>query len=135
MAHEAMSGRYPRTREALTSAEPGSREERTNRITREFEAPAVINPRTGHVRGAAGVRAKSREADRAAIDKSAAKQSVFEKGTAAVTVDFGDAKLRARESREGGEVFKKLQLDRPPQSAKSGSEGTGSSFSDRWYFQ
>jgi hypothetical protein len=60
---------------------------------------------------------------------------VFEKGTAAVTVDFGDTKNRTRESREGGEVFKDLKLERPPQSAKAGAEGTAASIKDRWYFQ
>jgi Phage tail lysozyme len=137
MAHEAMSSRYPRTREALTSAEPGTRQQRTNTITREFEAPAVINPRTNLVTQAADVAAKAAAAaaNREAIDKQVKQGSIWEKGTAAVTVDFGDAKIRAKDSKEGGEVFKKLQLDRPPQSAKSGSEGTGASFSDRWYFQ
>jgi TP901 family phage tail tape measure protein len=55
MAHEAMSRNYPRTRAALMSAEPGSRVARTNVITREFEAPRVVNPRTGYVGRAAAV--------------------------------------------------------------------------------
>jgi hypothetical protein len=58
MAHEAMSGKYPKTRESLTGAEPGSRQARTTAITREFEAPRIINPRTGFVGEAAATMAK-----------------------------------------------------------------------------
>jgi hypothetical protein len=66
------------------------------------------------------------------IDAEAAKAK-SDKGTASVTVDFGDTKKRTEESKEGGDVFKNLQNERPPQSPKSGSES--SNFKDRWYFQ
>ena len=50
MAHEAMTGKdYGKTRSALMGAEPGSRAARTDAITRNFEAPARINNRTGMV--------------------------------------------------------------------------------------
>jgi hypothetical protein len=60
------------------------------------------------------------------------KSSVFTKGTAAVSVDFGDTKDRTKESKEGGEVFKPLNNAREPQSPKAGDSA---SFNDRWHFQ
>jgi hypothetical protein len=47
MAHEAMSGSYPRTRQILMSGQIGRGT--TNTITGEFERPAVINDRYGAV--------------------------------------------------------------------------------------
>ena len=52
MAHEAMSGRYPRTRSALMSGAYGVGV--TNSITSEFESPAVVNARHGAVMQAFG---------------------------------------------------------------------------------
>ena len=49
MAHEAMTGGYPRTRNILMNADPANRATNTPIITREFEAPAVTNYRTGNV--------------------------------------------------------------------------------------
>jgi hypothetical protein len=55
MAHEAMSGGYGRTRQALMNATPANREALTNTITGEFGSPARINRRSGAVGQAAGV--------------------------------------------------------------------------------
>jgi len=55
MAHEAMTGGYKRTRDILLNADPANRAGNTPIITREFEAPAVTNYRTGNVNQAAGV--------------------------------------------------------------------------------
>jgi len=121
MAHEAMSSAYPRTRGALMGADPASRSERTDAITREFERPAVINPRT-------------RQVDRAAATTmdEYQKRDMWKEGTAEVRVDFGDTKERNKESKPDGGVFKPLNNEREPQSPKSGNPAT---FSDRWYFQ
>lgn len=47
MAHEAMSGKYPNTRNALMTGALGAGT--TNMITKEFENPRVVNPRHGAV--------------------------------------------------------------------------------------
>jgi hypothetical protein len=47
MSHEAMSGAYPQTKASLMSGAYGA--DTTNRITREFESPAVVNARFGAV--------------------------------------------------------------------------------------
>jgi hypothetical protein len=52
MAHEAMSGRYPKTKNILMHADPGSFGRDVPIITREFEAPKVVNMRTGAVENA-----------------------------------------------------------------------------------
>ncbi|MHC2104409.1 hypothetical protein [Methylobacterium sp. CM6246] len=52
MAHSAMSGRYPRTRSILMGGGSGNLEADTNRITGEFEAPKIINRRSGAVSNA-----------------------------------------------------------------------------------
>ena len=52
MAHSAMSGRYPRTRSILMGGGSGNLETDTNRITGEFEAPKIINRRSGAVSNA-----------------------------------------------------------------------------------
>jgi hypothetical protein len=52
MAHEAMSGKYPTTRNILMHADPSRFAQDVPRITREFEAPKVVNYRTGAVENA-----------------------------------------------------------------------------------
>jgi hypothetical protein len=53
MAHEAMTDRdYARTRRTLMNANPSTFESDTNTITGNFEAPKVINRRSGAVAGA-----------------------------------------------------------------------------------
>ena len=52
MAHEAMSGRYPKTRNVLMHADPSTFGRDVPIITREFEAPKVVNMRTGAVENA-----------------------------------------------------------------------------------
>ena len=52
MAHEAMSGRYPKTRGILMRADPSSFGRDVPTITREFEAPKTVNYRTGAVENA-----------------------------------------------------------------------------------
>ena len=49
MAHEAMSGRYPKTRGILMRADPSTFARDVPIITKEFEAPKVVNMRTGAV--------------------------------------------------------------------------------------
>ena len=52
MVHQAMSGKYPRTKAILMGRGTGDIEHDTNSITKEFESPAVINRRSGAVRNA-----------------------------------------------------------------------------------
>lgn len=52
MTHEAMSGRYPRTKRILMGNGTGNVDSDTNTITGEFESPKVINYRAGAVKGA-----------------------------------------------------------------------------------
>lgn len=52
MAHEAMTGRYRRTRDILMSADPQRFEADTNTITREFESPKIVNRRQDAVSSA-----------------------------------------------------------------------------------
>lgn len=52
MAHQAMSGKYPRTRRILMGNGSGNVTADTNTITGEFESPAVINQRSGAVQHA-----------------------------------------------------------------------------------
>ncbi|MET3786083.1 phage tail tip lysozyme [Methylobacterium radiotolerans] len=52
MVHQAMSGKYPRTKAILMGRGTGDVEADTNAITKEFESPAVINRRSGAVRNA-----------------------------------------------------------------------------------
>lgn len=54
MAREAMSGAYPRTRRVLMGATPERLADDQWTITREFEAPAVTNDRSGAVARAYG---------------------------------------------------------------------------------
>lgn len=70
---------------------------------------------------------------RSNIDRENKKPSVFELGTAAVKVDFGNVPPGVRTNAEGTGVFKELQVSREPQSPKAGNPGTD--FSSRWYFQ
>jgi len=58
MAHEAMTGGYPRTKNILLNADPANRATNTPVITGEFEAPAVTNYRTGNVNQAASIPAQ-----------------------------------------------------------------------------
>jgi hypothetical protein len=71
---------------------------------------------------------------RKSLDDDAAerKSTVFDKGTASVTVDFGDQKIRTKENREDGGVFKPLNNQREGQAPKTGDSP---SFNDRWHFQ
>jgi hypothetical protein len=50
MAHEAMSGRYARTRAILMGGDASNAA--VNAITKEFESPAIVNDRTGAFRRA-----------------------------------------------------------------------------------
>lgn len=52
MVHRAMSGQYPRTKAVLMGRGTGEIGSDTRAITKEFEAPAVINDRSGAVRNA-----------------------------------------------------------------------------------
>ena len=52
MVHQAMSGRYPRTKAILMGRGTGDVDHDTNTITKEFESPAIINRRSGAVRNA-----------------------------------------------------------------------------------
>lgn len=52
MVHQAMSGKYPRTKAILMGRGTGDVDHDTNTITKEFESPAVINRRSGAVRNA-----------------------------------------------------------------------------------
>ena len=46
MAHEAMKGRYPATRNVLANADPSRFASDSRKITADFERPAIINDRT-----------------------------------------------------------------------------------------
>jgi hypothetical protein len=85
-------------------------------------------------RNAGGGRNRARyEEWRAKVDQEQ-KGTAFDKGTAAVTVDFAQAKNRATESQSGGPIFKELKVGREAQAPKAGSPPP-SDFNSRWYFQ
>jgi Phage tail lysozyme len=60
MAHEAMT-KYGPTKRVLMGADPANRTANTDAITRNFESPAVINPRVGWVNQSARTRAQEDE--------------------------------------------------------------------------
>ncbi|SFL42340.1 hypothetical protein [Methylobacterium pseudosasicola] len=65
MAHRAMSGAYPRTRGILLGRGTGDLDRDTNTITGEFEAPKVINRRSGAVLNALRTGPSQAKAERA----------------------------------------------------------------------
>lgn len=73
-------------------------------------------------------------AARESIDRENKRPSVFELGTAAVRVDFGNVPPGVKTAAEGTGVFKELRIQRENQSPKAGTP-PGDDFGSRWYFQ
>jgi len=104
----------------------------TGRFERRFEAGGETFFAPGWGNSGGGRDRAHYDQWRANIDDNQRKR-VWEKGTAAVTVDFGDMKYRTQESKEGGGVFKPLNNEREPQAPKSG--GWVDSINNRWKYQ
>lgn len=104
--------------------------------TGDFETRSDIHGETFFAPGSRdagrGRNRKNYEIWRKSLDDDA-KNTVFDKGTASVTVDFNQNKNKAKEQQADGGVFKKIDNEREPQAPKSG--GSGADPNDRWHFQ
>jgi hypothetical protein len=81
MAHDAMSGRYPRTRSALMAG--GFGPATTNTITAEFEAPKIVNARHGAVVGAYNaprIATPKKESDGSGVRRDNARNAIMHRG-------------------------------------------------------
>lgn len=107
MAHEAMSGRYPRTRNILMHANPGTFSRDVPTITREFEAPKYVNPRTGAVENA--YRNAGTIADRERAPGTAAREDIRSRDRNATQRNDGGQEVvktpSAARARQAGNLF------------------------------
>ncbi len=139
MVREAMRGGYGRTRRILMGEGTGNVEADTNTITREFEAPAVINRRSGAVSNAYRI-----GPNESALRPSEAPSTPVTPASSDAFRDYRSERERlAREGKapteeeDDGVTYEHWRLVRRPGKSTSGSEGErpGDAMMRRFYGQ